>query len=100
MIFIAFGVIALALYITSFVMAGKYLDQKADWNTIKTELRKIWIITVVGSITLIIGISLLYKEIQARDRYMYLLLLIICMSLGFSFCSLFISMMKTLQHAS
>ena len=81
-------------------MAGKYLDQKADWNTIKTELRKIWIITVVGSITLIIGISLLYKEIQARDRYMYLLLLIICMSLGFAFCSLFISMMKTLQHAS
>lgn len=99
MIFVVFGVIALALYITSFVMAGKYLDQTADWNTIKTELRKIWIITVVGSITLFIAVSLLYKEVQARDRYMYLLLLMICMSLGFAFCSLSISMMKTLQHA-
>ena len=80
-------------------MAGKYLDQTADWNTIKTELRKIWIITVVGSITLLISISLLYKEIQARDRYMYLLLLIVCMSLGFAFCSLSISMLKTLQYS-
>jgi len=95
---IAFGLIAICLYIASFVMSSQYMDQTADWNTIKTELRKIWIITVVGSITLLISISTLYNEVQARDRYMYLLLLIVCMSLGFAFCSLFISIMKTLQH--
>jgi len=100
MIVIVFGVIALALYITSFVMAGKYMDQTADWNTIKTELRKIWIITVVASITLFISISMLYREVQARDRFMYLLLLVCCMSMGFAFCSLSISTMKTLQHVS
>ena len=93
MIVIVFGVIALALYITSFVMAGQYMDQTADWNIIKKELRKIWIITVVASITLFISISMLYKEVQARDRFMYLLLLMICMSLGFSVCSLSISAM-------
>lgn len=93
MIVIVFGVIALALYITSFVMAGQYMDQTADWNIIKKELRKIWIISVVASITLFISISMLYKEVQARDRFMYLLLLMICMSLGFSVCSLSISAM-------
>jgi uncharacterized membrane protein YoaT (DUF817 family) len=93
MIVIVFGVIALALYITSFVMSGQYMDQTADWNIIKKELRKIWIITVVASITLFISISMLYQEVQARDRFMYLLLLMICMSLGFSVCSLSISAM-------
>ena len=93
MIVIVFGVIALALYITSFVMAGQYMDQTADWNIIKKELRKIWIISVVASITLFISISMLYNEVQARDRFMYLLLLMICMSLGFSVCSLSISAM-------
>jgi len=94
MIVIVFGVIALALYITSFVMAGQYVDQTADWNIIKKELRKIWIISVVASITLFISISMLYKEVQARDRFMYLLLLMGCMSLGFSVCSLSISMIS------
>jgi|UniRef100_A0A6C0DCR9 uncharacterized membrane protein YoaT (DUF817 family) len=94
MIVIVFGVIALALYITSFVMAGQYMDQTADWNIIKKELRKIWIISVVASITLFISISMLYKEVQARDRFMYLLLLMMCMSLGFSVCSLSISMIS------
>lgn len=94
MIVIVFGVIALALYITSFVMAAKYMDQTADWNEIKTELRKVWIISAVGSITLFIGISMLYKEVHARDRFMYLLLLMMCMSLGFSVCSLSISMIS------
>lgn len=74
-------------------MSGQYMDQTADWNIIKKELRKIWIITVVASITLFISISMLYQEVQARDRFMYLLLLMICMSLGFSVCSLSISAM-------
>ena len=91
---IIFGLIAVALYIASFVMAGQYMDQTADWNIIKTELRKIWIISVVASITLFIAISMMYKEVQARDRYMYLLLLMVCMSLGFAFCSLSISMIN------
>ena len=95
-IVIVFGVIALALYITSFVMSGQYIDQTKDWNIIKTELRKIWIITVVASITLLISISMLYKEVQARTRFSLLLMLISCMSLGFAFCSLTISIMKQL----
>ena len=94
LIVIVFGVISLALYITSFVMSSQYIDQTKDWNIIKTELRKIWIITVVASITLLISISMLYKEVQARDRFLFLLLLITCMSLGFAFCSLTISTMK------
>jgi hypothetical protein len=94
MIVIVFGVIALALYITSFVMAGQYIDLTKDWNLIKTELRKIWIITVVASITLFISISMLYQEVQARDRFMYLLLLVCCMTMGFAFCSLSISAMS------
>ena len=91
---IGFGLIAVVLYIVSFVMAGKYMDQTADWNVIKTELRKVWIISVVASITLFIAISILYTDVQARDRFMYLLLLMVCMTMGFAFCSLSISMIN------
>jgi len=91
---IVFGLIALALYITSFVMAGQYMDQTEDWNLIKTQLRKVWIISVVASITLFMGISTLYTEAQARDRFMYVLLLIGCMSMGFAYSALTISMIS------
>lgn len=91
---IIFGLIALTLYIISFFMAGQYMDLTADWNIIKTELRKIWIISVVGSITLFIAIASLYNEAQARDRFMYVLLLIACMSMGFAYCALTISMIS------
>jgi uncharacterized membrane protein YoaT (DUF817 family) len=91
---IVFGLIALALYITSFVMAGRYMDQTEDWNIIKTELRKVWIISVVASITLFMAISTLYTEAQARDRFMYVMLLIGCMSMGFAYCALTISMIS------
>jgi hypothetical protein len=88
---ILFPWISASLYLISFVLASQYMDQKEDWNIIKTELRKIWIMNVVASITLFIAISMLYNEAQARDRFMYLLLLMVCMSMGFAFCSLFIS---------
>jgi len=91
---IGFALIAIVLYIISFIIAGQYMDQIEDWNLIKTQLRKIWIVSLVASITLFIAISTLYMEVQARDRFMYLLLLMVCMSMGFSFCSLTISIIS------
>ena len=90
-IVIGFAVVALALYITSFVMASNSLKGTDDWNVIKNQLTKIWIITISGSFALFLATTMYYKESQSRDYFMYFVLAIACMSFGLSYCALVIS---------
>jgi heme/copper-type cytochrome/quinol oxidase subunit 2 len=91
---VVFGIIALALYIATFVMVGQNIDSTEDWNIIKSNLTKIWIITISASIALFLACSKYYKDAQGRDYFMYFILGIACLSLGLSYCAFMITMIS------
>lgn len=93
-IVIVFGIIALALYIATFVMIGQNVGSTEDWNIIKSNLTKVWIMTISASIALFIASTMYYKEAQGRDYFMYFILGIACLSLGLSYCSFTITMIS------
>lgn len=89
---IVFGIIALALYITTFVILGQNANSSDDWNAIKSNLTKVWIMSISASIALFIASTMYYKDAQGRDFFMYFILGIACLSLGLSFSAFSICM--------
>jgi len=86
-IVIVFGIIAIALYITTYVILGKNMSSSDDWNIVKSNLVKVWIMSVSASIALFLALMMYYKEVQGRDMYMYFILGIACLSLGLSYAA-------------
>lgn len=91
-IVIVFGLIAVALYIATFVILGQNKGSTEDWNIIKSNLTKVWIMTISASIALFIATTMYYKEVQGRDYFMLFMLGIACLSFSLSVCAFGISM--------
>lgn len=83
------GIGAAVCYIWSFVSISNFVGSKDDWNAIKPQITKIWILTLIGSLCLFIA-SALYV-LQDPHKTMYFLLGISCLSLGLSYSALAIS---------
>ena len=86
---IGFTVLAIGLFIGSFVSMSNFVGSKDDWNVIQPQITKILILTLIGTFSLIVA-ALLYF-IQDSSRTIYFILVVSCLSLGLSFSSLAIS---------
>ena len=86
---VIFGVVSIGMFIGAFVSMSNFVGSKDDWNLIKPQITKIWILTLIGTATLIIA-SLLYF-IQDSSRTVFYILALTCVSLGLSFSALAIS---------
>lgn len=84
-----FGIVSLGMFTGAFVNMSNFVGSKDDWNLIKPQITKIWILTLIGTATLIIA-SLLYF-IQDSEKTIYYILALTCVSLGLSFSALAIS---------
>jgi hypothetical protein len=80
------SVISLGMFIGSFVSASQFLGSKDDWNTIKPQITKIWILTLVGTFGFMIAALLFF--IQDSAKAMYFMVVISCLSLGLSYSAL------------
>lgn len=80
------SLVALGMFIGSFVSTSKFLGTKDDWNLIKPQVTKIWILTLVGTFGFMIA-SLLFF-VQDSAKAMYFILVVTCLSLGLSYSAL------------
>jgi hypothetical protein len=85
----AFGITAVGLFIGAFVSMTKFVGSKDDWNVIQPQITKILILTLVGTITLMIAALLYFMQDPART--IYFILVLSCLTLGMSFSALAIS---------
>jgi len=86
---IIFGLTSVGLFIGAFVSMSNFVGSKDDWNLIKPQITKIWILTLIGTFGLIVA-TLLYF-IQDSERTIYFILVLSCLTFGLSFSSLAIS---------
>jgi hypothetical protein len=86
---VIFTIIAISMFIASFVTMSNFIGSKDDWNIIKPQITKIIGYTLAGTVGLIIASFMYY--IQDPQKTMYFILVLTCLSLGLSFSSLAIS---------
>jgi hypothetical protein len=86
---VIFTVIAVGLYIASFVTVSNFVGSKDDWNIIKPQITKIWGLTLGGTVALMIA-SFLYF-VQDPSRMIYFILVLTCLTLGLSFSAMAIA---------
>jgi len=68
---------------------SQFVGSKDDWNVIKPQITKVLILTLIGTVGLIIA-SLLYF-IQDSAKTIYFILVLCCLSLGMSYSALAIA---------
>lgn len=83
---IIFSVISISMYIWSFISISNFIGSKDDWNLIKPQITKVWILTLIGTFGLIVAALLYY--IQDPSHTIYFILVLSCLSLGLSFSAL------------
>jgi hypothetical protein len=86
---IIFSLVSLGLFIGSFVSMSQFLGSKDDWNLIQPQVTKVLILTLIGTMGLIIASILYYVQDPART--MYFVLVVCCLSLGLSYSALAIA---------
>ncbi len=86
---IIFSLVSLGLFIGSFVSMSQFLGSKDDWNLIQPQITKVLILTLIGTMGLIIASILYYVQDPART--MYFVLVVCCLSLGLSYSALAIA---------
>lgn len=86
---IVFGILAASMYIASFVSISNFAGSKDDWNLIKPQITKIWILTLIGTFAL--TIAALFYFIQDPNKVIYFILCLSCLSFGLSYSSLAIA---------
>jgi hypothetical protein len=84
------GIVTAAFFITSFVLAGKFLGSEERWEKIQREVvSKILPLTLVGTLALFVTCALYI--LQDPNKTMYLLLVLGCLSLGLAYSAVVIS---------
>lgn len=87
------GVVTAVFFITSFVLAAKFLGSEERWEKIQREVvSKILPLTLVGTLALFVT-SALYV-LQDPHKTMYFLLVLGCLSLGLSYTAVVISVIS------
>lgn len=86
---IIFSIVSVGLFIGSFVSMSQFLGSKDDWNLIQPQVTKVLILTLIGTMGLMIASILYYVQDPART--MYFVLVVCCLSLGLSYSALAIA---------
>jgi len=83
------GLLAIGLYIASFVIISQFVGSKDSQNQIKPEINKILGLTIGGSFALFL--SLLMYFIKDPANIIYIVLIMTCITLALSYSALAIS---------
>ena len=86
---VLFGIVAIGLYVWSFVDMSKFIGSKDSWNQISSQVGKIWGLTLAGSFILFIA-ALLYF-VQDETKTIYFILALSCITRGLAYSALAIS---------
>jgi hypothetical protein len=81
-----FTILAIGMFIGSFVSMSNFVGSKDDWNLIQPQITRILIFTLIGTFGLIVAALLYY--IQDPEKSTFFVLVVCCVSLGLSFSSL------------
>lgn len=88
------GLIAIGLYVWSFIMVSNNIDSKDDLDKIKKALPKIWGLTISGSIA--ISLACLFYFVYDSDKAMTIMLFLSCLTFGLSYSALCFSLLSKL----
>jgi hypothetical protein len=80
------GILFISMFITAFVQMSNFIGSKDDWNTLKPQITKIMIFTMIGTIAFMIA-SLMFF-IQDPTKSVYFAIIISCLSMGLAFASM------------
>jgi hypothetical protein len=80
------GTVSIGLYIWSLVSTTSFLGSKDDWNSIKPQVTKVLILTLIG--TFLFGIAALIYFIGNPVSAVYFAVIISSLSLGIAYSSL------------
>lgn len=83
------GLTAVSLFIASFVTMTQFVGSKDDWNLIQPQIVKVLILTLIGTLGLIISALLYFTQDSAKA--IYFILVLVCLSLGLSFSAVAIA---------
>lgn len=86
---ILFSITSIGLFIGSFVSISQFVGSKDDWNVIQPQITKVLILTIIGTVGLLISALLYY--IQDPAKTIYFILALSCVSLGLSYAALAIA---------
>jgi hypothetical protein len=83
------GLLAIGLYIGSFVVISQFVGSKDSQNQIKPDINKILGLTIAGSFTLFLALLLYF--IKDPSNIIYIVLIMSCITLALSYSALAIS---------
>ena len=86
---IVFGLLAIGLYIGSFVVISQFVGTRDSQNQIKPEINKILGLTIGGSFALFLALLLYF--IKDPGSIIYIILIITCITLALSYSALAVS---------
>lgn len=87
------GIVTVIFFVTSFILAAKFLGSEERWEKIQREVvSKILPLTIMGTLALFVT-SALYI-LQDPEKTMYFLLVLGCISLGMAYTAVVISVIS------
>ena len=84
------SLIAIGMFIGSFVTTSQMLGSKDDWNLIQAQVVKILILTLIGTVCFTIAIMIFCHTLE-QGNIIYVLVPVSCISIGLSYSALAIS---------
>ena len=84
------SIISFSMFIASFVSTAQIVGGKDDWNLIQSQVGKILILTLIGTVCFTIAVMVFCHTLEDPD-IIYILIPIACISLGLSYSALAIS---------
>ncbi len=79
-------IVFVGCFIGAFVTLSNFAGSKDDWNQLKPQITKIWILVIIGTFGLTVA-ALLYF-VQDPAKTMYFMIVMVCLSFGLAFSSL------------
>jgi hypothetical protein len=91
---IFFFVVALALFIYSYVAMGRLKSGSQDWDAQKPELIKAWITVIAAMFALSLGLFFFYRYVQGQDYFYWFTLAMAFTAFGLSYTALLLTVMS------
>ena len=88
------GIIAIGLYVWSFVMLSNNMSSTTDLDQIKQSLPKIWGMTIAGTIA--ISLATLFYFVYDSDKAVRIMLILSCLTFGLSYSALCFTLLSKL----
>ena len=79
-------IVFVGCFIGAFVSLSNFAGSRDDWNQLKPQITKIWILVIIGTFGLTVA-ALLYF-VQDPAKTMYFMIVMTCLAFGLAFSAL------------